>query len=126
MISLSIPVKLSSWVSSSCIKYGSVPLCTPEGMENWGLGLKRSWTAGDPQRFRLRRRGWGTTVTRPASPPASKLSRGDGDRGGPGTQGARAERGAGSPRLLELLFIVPGARNSVEQSGLDDAGAARG
>lgn len=38
--------------------------------------------------------GGGRAVTRPASPPASKLSRGDGDRGGLGTQGARAERGA--------------------------------
>lgn len=64
-------------------------------------------------------------MTQPASPLASKLSRGDarpderyraGDAGGP-------ERRGTAP-LREPLFIAPGARNRVERSGQDDAGAA--
>nr|XP_044614956.1 translation initiation factor IF-2-like isoform X2 [Equus asinus] len=66
-------------------------------------------------------------VTGPASPPASKLSRGDarpGDRGWAGDSGGPERRGAAP--LGEPLFIAPGARNSAEPSGRDDAGAAGG
>lgn len=62
------------------------------------------------------------------SHPASKLSRGDarpGDRRslrGQGRRGGTEWRVAA--QLREPLFIVPGARNSAEWSGPDDAGAA--
>lgn len=64
-------------------------------------------------------------VTRLASPPASKLSRGDarqgyrcmaGDAGGPERRGAAP--------LREPLFIAPEARNSADRIRQDDAGAA--
>lgn len=53
----------------------------------------------------LKGKGGGAAVTRPGSPTASKLSYGDGDQGGPGTQGARAEEG-GTARLgYESLYL---------------------
>lgn len=58
--------------------------------------------------------------------PASKLSRGDawlGDRCGAAGAGGGGERRAAAG-LREPLLIAPGARNSAEWSGLDDAGAA--